>query len=48
VMVGPPNVENERRLMSMEWRIVDVEDIVGDLAKTVDGLDDFNLKVDES
>jgi hypothetical protein len=48
VMVGQPNTENERRLVSMEWRLVDVEDIVGDLAKTMDGLDDFCLKVDES
>jgi hypothetical protein len=32
---------------SVEQRLADVEEIVGDLAKTVDGLADFCLKVDE-
>jgi hypothetical protein len=40
-MVGHPNIENKRRLMSMERRLVDVDDIVGDLAKAVDGLANF-------
>jgi hypothetical protein len=47
VMVGQSNTENERKLMSVEWRLVDVEEIVGYLAKTVDGLVDLCLKVDE-
>jgi uncharacterized coiled-coil protein SlyX len=34
-MVGQPNTKNERRLVSMEMRLSDVEDIVGDLAKIV-------------
>jgi hypothetical protein len=32
----------------VEWRLVDVEEIIEDLAKIVDGFDDFCLKVDES
>jgi hypothetical protein len=47
-MVGQPNTENKRRLVSMEQRLVDVEDIVGDLAKVVDGLAYFCLKYEES
>jgi hypothetical protein len=43
-MVGQPNVENERRLVSMEWRLVDVEDIVGDMDKKVDDLAYLCLK----
>jgi hypothetical protein len=47
VMVGNSNAENERKLVSVEHRLVSVEEIVGDLAKTVEGLDYFYLKVDE-
>ena len=47
MMVGQPNVDNRRKLMSVEWRLNDVEEILGDLAKMVDGLVDFYLKVDE-
>jgi hypothetical protein len=32
----------------MEWRISYVEDIVGDMAKTIVGLEYFCLKFDES
>jgi hypothetical protein len=32
-MVGQPNTKNERISVFMEWRLVDVEYIVGDLAK---------------
>jgi hypothetical protein len=38
VVVGKSNIENERRLMLMKQRIVDVEDIVVDIVKAVDGL----------
>jgi hypothetical protein len=47
VMVGQPNVEYKKRLVLMEQRLVDVEDIVGDLDKTMDGLPYFYLKHDE-
>jgi len=48
VMLGHPNVENERRIVSMEWRLVDVKYIVGDMAKEMGGLEDLLLKYDES
>jgi hypothetical protein len=46
-MVGQTNIENEIILMLMEWRIIGVEDIVGDLSKEVDGLVDLCLKYEE-
>jgi hypothetical protein len=46
-MVEKYNVENKRKLMSVEKRFVDVEEIVGDLDKIMDSLDDFYLKFDE-
>jgi hypothetical protein len=46
-MVGQSNKNNKRNLVSVEQSLVDVEEIFGDLAKTVDGLIYFCLKVDK-
>jgi hypothetical protein len=48
VMVGQLNLENERKLVSVEQNLSDVEEIVGDITKVMDGLANFYLKVDES
>ena len=45
MIVGLSNMENEINLM--EWRLVDVEEIVGNLAKIVDGLAYLCLKFHE-
>lgn len=47
-MVGQPNAENKRRLVLMEHMLADIEDIVEDFGKEVDGLVDFCLNNEES
>jgi hypothetical protein len=46
-MFGHTNAEKERKLMLVEQRLVDVEEICGDYAKTMDVLADFCLEVNE-
>ena len=46
-MVGQSNAENKRKLVSLERRLADVEEIVGDLAKTMDGIVDLYLTVNK-
>jgi hypothetical protein len=47
VIVGQYNIENERKLVLVEQRLADVEEICEYLAKAVDGLTDFYLEVNE-
>ena len=47
MMVGQSNAEDETKIMSMERRIVNVEEIVGYFSKTMDDLAYLCLKFDE-